>query len=81
MNMHPNGNCHNIISIISPRTASVAHVDALIEDVACNLAEQAAARLQPVRSESRNIRSVALAPAYTQSPTPSPTLTRSYDQY
>ena len=62
----------------------VAHVDALIEGVVRNMAEQAAARLQPVRSESRNIRkvsSVDIAKAYTQSPTSSPTPTRSYGQY
>ena len=66
----------------------VAHVDALIEGVARDMAEQAAARLQPVRSESRRFRTVDVARAYTHSPirrdfeyAPSPTTTRSYGKY
>ena len=52
----------------------VAHVDSLIEGVARNMAEQAAARLQPVRSESRRFLTADVACAYTQSPA----TTRSY---
>ena len=66
----------------------VAHVDALIEGVARDMAEQAAARLQPVRSESRRFRTVDVARAYTHSPirrdfeyAPSPTTTRPYGKY
>ena len=55
----------------------VAHVDALIEGVARDMAEQAAARLQPVRSESRRFRTADVARVYTQSPA----TTRSYGKY
>ena len=82
---------HGGVSQLHLSPDCVAHVDALIEGVACNLAEQAAARLQPARSESRRFRkvsSVDVARAYKYSPVgrdieyaPSPTTTRSYDQY
>ena len=41
----------------------VAHVDTLIEGVARDMAEQAAARLQPVRSESRWTNGAVTAPS------------------
>ena len=84
---------HGGVSQLHLSPDCVAHVDALIDGVACNLAEQAAARLQPgrARSESRRFRkasSVDVARAYKHSPVrrdieyaPSPTTTRSYGQY
>ena len=67
----------------------VAHVDGLIEGVARGMAEQAAARLQPVRSESRRFPTADVARAYTHSPIRhdleypalSHTPTRSYGKY